>query len=127
MCLKRKMIPVAEWGASVMNGNRCCKVNLGGSTNKKKELSANGNRQPPTFIQRCLSIVKLIIPPVVLTLLPKCPICLAGYIAIVTGAGVSISTATYLRMTLIIICISSLLYFATNRLISLKRKSNDIA
>ncbi|HEY6978706.1 MAG TPA: hypothetical protein VH396_20555 [Chitinophagaceae bacterium] len=62
------------------------------------------------------------IPSVALTLLPKCPACLAAYIAIATGAGVSISTATYLRIALIIVCVMSLVYLATNRLISFKRK-----
>ena len=47
--------------------------------------------------------------------MPKCPACLAGYVALWTGLGLSISTATYLRWTLLFICCASLLFLVVER------------
>lgn len=62
-------------------------------------------------ISRYIDYAKMIMPAVVFTIIPKCPVCLAGYIALSTGVGLSITTATYLRIVLIVLCILSLTYF----------------
>jgi len=50
-----------------------------------------------------------------LLLIPKCPACLAAYVALLTGASLSLATAAYLRTAAIILCAATLLALALRR------------
>ena len=91
-----------------MRTNRCCK-----SAAEKRLHTVATNRSP--FARRCHNIAGWVLPAGGLVLLPKCPACLAAYIAIVTGVGISVSTAAYLRMLFLTICIAAIAYFAARR------------
>lgn len=67
-------------------------------------------RKTPTWARRVRDIFAWIVPSAILVLVPKCPACLAAHIALWTGLGLSLSTATYLRWALLLFCVASLLF-----------------
>jgi hypothetical protein len=50
-----------------------------------------------------------VIPALALALMPKCPACLAAYVALGTGIGISCTAASYLRTGAFVLCIVWLL------------------
>lgn len=75
-----------------------------------------------TSAQRYREVAAWLIPGALLAALPKCPVCLATYIAIGTGIGLSVSTAAYLRLALLILCIAALSYLAVRRIHALMER-----
>ena len=57
-----------------------------------------------------------IVPSATLILLPKCPACVAMYVALFSGAGISVTSASYLRTALLVVCLAALLFLALSRL-----------
>ena len=53
------------------------------------------------------SLLRLIVPGVLLALVPKCPLCLVAYAAW-AGIGLSVTAAVVLRQGLVIACIAAL-------------------
>jgi Flp pilus assembly protein TadB len=54
-------------------------------------------------------------PGAALALVPKCPACIAAYIALATGVGVSMTTAAHIRVALISVCTAALTFVAARR------------
>lgn len=70
---------------------------------------------------------KMVAPALLLSIIPKCPGCIAAYIALTTGLGVSFTTAAYLRDALIAICITSLVYWAAKTLSAFRSSAGSRA
>ena len=66
--------------------------------------------QMPLPQRRLARVTRWLLPAAGLTLMPKCPVCIAAYIALGTGVGVSVSTAAHLRIALLAACAISLAY-----------------
>jgi hypothetical protein len=87
--------------------DKTCLCHHAGIDNRTEAIKSAGRKT----ISRYIEFLKMIMPAIAFTLIPKCPVCLAGYVALSTGIGLSITTATYMRIVLIIVCILSLIYF----------------
>ena len=93
-----------------MSASGCCKSAEGGPP--REPLSA-GNQlpsKPVTFIRRCFDAVRWMVPTAILILMPKCPVCIAAYVALGTGIGLSMTTANEIRMLLLMLSIGSISY-----------------
>lgn len=86
-----------------MTAHACCRIGM------------DAPRPVRTLTRRFRDAIRWVVPGGVLILLPKCPACLVAYFAVGAGIGISISTATYLRLTLVVLCASSLSYLAASR------------
>jgi hypothetical protein len=63
--------------------------------------------------RRSTEVGGYILPGALLVLMPKCPACVAAYVALATGIGISLPTATYLRTMLVVLCVASLVFITT--------------
>jgi hypothetical protein len=73
-------------------------------------------RRPASWLRRRGEIAGWLVPSVTLALLPKCPVCVAAYVALATGIGISLPAATCLRAMLVVVCVASLVFIAARRL-----------
>ena len=98
-----------------MSGSPCCSDSTVDCP-KQKQQQLSGLTNESGFLKRCLYFFRWMFTGSVIILLPKCPICLAGYIAMATGIGFSLSVASFIRVLMIILCIISLATFAARRI-----------
>lgn len=74
---------------------------------------------------RMRKVAAWLVPGTVLALMPKCPMCLAAYVALGTGFTMSYASAHLLMCSLTVLCISALILCAARRLLrQLRQKSS---
>jgi hypothetical protein len=66
--------------------------------------------------RRFLGAAGYVVPAAVMALLPKCPACIAAYLAVGAGIGVTASTAANLRTTLLTLCMACLAFATARRI-----------
>jgi hypothetical protein len=71
--------------------------------------AALSSRSPARAVGRA---VRWIVPSVVLAAMPKCPLCLAAYVALFTGFGISLAAASFAWWFVAVGCVSVLVYLA---------------
>lgn len=90
-----------------MNAPCCCRSATPGDDDARRLRSPRWRRTG--------EIAGWLVPGATLALMPKCPACVAGYVALATGIGVSIPAATNVRLLLIVLCAASLTLLAVWR------------
>ena len=63
----------------------------------------------------CRNAAEWIVPGVGLALIPKCPACVAAYVAALTGIGISMPIAARIRWGLLVLCIAALALVAARQ------------
>lgn len=69
--------------------------------------------------QRAIRVANWLVPSIVLASLPKCPVCVAAYVTLFTGCGISFATAGLARWLILTGCIAFLAYLSVQTLCDL--------
>jgi hypothetical protein len=92
-----------------MKALTCCQTAASAERNVRNQ-AADGKTHPSSAKQRRFALAKFSLPTLILALLPKCPACFAAYIALGTGISVSVAAASFLRSTLVAVCVAALVW-----------------
>ncbi len=81
---------------------------------------------PASCWRRGGEIAGWIIPSATLVLLPKCPACVAMYVALFSGVGISVASAAHLRTSLLVVCVGMLLSLGLKRVCRLTSQTKRV-
>jgi hypothetical protein len=87
-----------------MSAHSCCQAPA-----RSRSLRAS------SALPRIGAALEWVIPGAIFVAIPKCPACVAAYIALATGVGVSLSTAANLRTLALTLCLGTLACFVIKR------------
>jgi hypothetical protein len=87
-----------------------------GTVRSSRRRAADGKAHPPRVARRRFDWAKCSLPTLILALLPKCPACLAAYVALGTGISLSVAVASVLRTVLIGGCVATLVWVVAGML-----------
>jgi hypothetical protein len=91
--------------------SNCPHCNLDAAPRSARPNPGNGKR-PTGLLRRAWRSIEWLCPAAFLVLMPKCPLCVAAYVAVFTGVGVSVSTARWIQILMLVFCSTSLAYLA---------------
>lgn len=78
-----------------------------------EEIETQPRHSPGGRLGRSL---RWLAPGIGLVLVPKCPACLAAYLALFTGVGISLPVAETLRIGLLVVCVASLAWLVLSKI-----------
>jgi hypothetical protein len=87
----------------------CPLCNVEPAPNSAAQNSGDGKR-PTGLLRRAGRGIQWLFPATLLVLMPKCPLCVAAYVALFTGVGISVSTARWIQVLMLACCLISLGY-----------------
>lgn len=67
------------------------------------------------------SAAKWFLPGAILVLIPKCPLCIVAYVAMFSGIGLSVSTASGLRIAMITLSTAALVYLTAHSILRFRK------
>lgn len=102
-----------------MKSPTCCAM-AAGTARSSRHNAADGKAHPPRVAR--FAWAKCSLPTIILALLPKCPACLAAYLALGTGISFSVAAASALRTLLIVSCVVALAWVLVSTLLSAWRR-----
>ncbi len=94
-----------------MNGRGC-------ATDTKLPGGVKGAAATRLPCQSSVGLAGWIVPGTILAIMPKCPVCLAAYVAVGTGLALSATVAASLRLALIALSIAWHSYLTVRRICS---------
>jgi len=85
--------------------------------------SPSDGKRPTGLLRRTWRKTQWLFPATLLALIPKCPLCVAAYVALFTGVGISVSTARWIQILSVVLCLGSLAYLAVRNLTGARKAS----
>jgi hypothetical protein len=88
----------------------CCNLLSARNGNESSaNVATDGNPRSSLRARRSLVATRWSLPALILILLPKCPACLAAYIALGTGVSLGAAASSNLRLALIGVCVAAII------------------
>jgi len=91
--------------------SNCPFCNLDPAPKSAGPKRGEGKRQAG-LVRRAWRSVQWLFPATVLVLMPKCPLCVAAYVALFTGIGITFSAAQWIQRLILVFCLTSLAFLA---------------
>jgi hypothetical protein len=99
-----------------MNAHSCC----------QNKARAGGVQRRSGRLRRLREVAGVVLPGTLLALMPKCPMCLAAYVALGTGVTLSYSSAHLLLRGLTALCICTLAFCLVRRMMRHLRQKHSL-
>jgi len=97
----------------------CCDENDLPPSESNAMFSERPVNKPKPWRRRAAELFQWMLPVTILALIPKCPMCIAAYVLLCTGVGLSLTAAAAIRWILIALSFAALAWLslrAANRL-----------